>query len=165
MLTVTPQLRRFALIAGSILAAGPLITVLTSAAQAPAEPVAAAPSIVLYGAAAGGVRLIQIGQVLTFSFTEANKGPAVGGDDLVLEKLAGAKGTGVPLCVVADGSGINPDGSRCEPGTLPHGRSASFVITTKVTGKAGQDASARLCVQDEATQGLGPCRTVSVKIA
>jgi hypothetical protein len=162
---VTPLLRRFALIAGSVLAAGPLITVLTSAAQAPAEPGAAAPSVVLRGSAAGGVRLIQIGQVLTFSFTETNQGSKVDGDDLVLEKLAGAKGTGVPLCVAGDGSAINPVGSRCEPGTLPHGRSASFVITTKVTRKAGQDASARLCVQNEATQALGPCRTVSVKIA
>jgi hypothetical protein len=165
MPTVTPQLRRFALIAGSVLVAGPLVTVLASAAQVPAEPGAAAPTIVLHGSAAGGVRLIQIGQVLTFSFTETNQGSTADGDDLVLEKLAGAKGTGVPLCVVADGSAINPDGSRCEPGTLPRGRSASFVITAKVTGKAGQDASARLCVQNEATQALGPCRTVSVKIA
>jgi len=52
-------------------------------------------------------------------------------------------GAGVPLCVVAGGSGINPDGSRCEPGSVPHGRSASFVITTKVTGKSGQAAAAR----------------------
>jgi hypothetical protein len=165
MTTLLKNVRRFALILGSVLVAGPLVTVLASAAQAPAQPLAAAPSIVLHGSAAGGVRLIQTGQVLTFDFTETNQGSAVGGDDLVVEKLAGAKGTGVPLCVVADGSAINPDGSRCEPGTLPRGRSASFVITTKVTGKAGQDASARLCVQNEATQALGPCRTVSVKIA
>jgi hypothetical protein len=71
----------------------------------------------------------------------------------------------VPLCVVADGSGINPDGSRCEPGTVPHGRSASFVITTQVTGKPGLAAAARLCVQSEATQKLGPCQTVAVRIA
>jgi len=165
MTTLLKNVRRFALILGSVLVAGPLVTVLASAAQAPAQPLVAAPSIVLHGSAAGGVRLIQIGQVLTFTFTETNQGSAVDGDDLVLEKLAGAKGTGVPLCVVADGSAINPDGSRCEPGTLPRGRSASFVITAKVTGKAGQDASARLCVQNEATQALGPCRTVSVKIA
>jgi hypothetical protein len=165
MTTLPKNVRRFALILSSVLVAGPLVTVLTSAAQVPAEPGAAAPTIVLHGSAAGGVRLIQIGQVLTFTFTETNQGSAVDGDDLVLEKLAGAKGTGVPLCVVADGSAINPDGSRCEPGTLPRGRSASFVITAKVTGKAGQDASARLCVQNEATQALGPCRTVSVKIA
>jgi hypothetical protein len=165
MTTLPKNVRRFALILSSVLVAGPLVTVLTSAAQAPAEPGAAAPTIVLHGSAAGGVRLIQIGQVLTFAFTETNQGSTADGDDLVLEKLAGAKGTGVPLCVVADGSAINPDGSRCEPGTLPRGRSASFVITAKVTGKAGQDASARLCVQNEATQALGPCRTVSVKIA
>ena len=165
MTTLPKYVRRFALILGSVLVAGPLVTVLTSAAQAPPQPVTAAPSFVLKGSAVGGVQLIQIGQVLTFNFTATNKGSKVDGEDLVLEKLAGVTGTGVPLCVDADGSAINPDGSRCEPGTIGHGESASFVITTKVTGKPGQDASARLCVQNEATQALGPCRTASVKIA
>ncbi len=48
---------------------------------------------------------------------------------------------------------------------MPHGRSASFVITTRVTGKPGLAAAARLCVQSEATQKLRPCQTVAVKIA
>jgi hypothetical protein len=48
-----------------VLVAGPLVTVLTSAAQAPARPVAAL-SFVLRGSAVGGVTHIQIGQVLTF---------------------------------------------------------------------------------------------------
>ncbi len=165
MTTLPKNMRRFALIMGSILVAGPLVTVLTGAAEVPAQPAVAAPGMVLHGFAVGGVKVIQSGQVLTFSFTETNKGSGVNGDDLVLEKLTGVKGTGVPLCVVADGSGINPDGSRCEPGTVPHGRSASFVITTKVTGGSGLAAAARLCVQSEATQKLGPCQTVAVKIA
>ncbi len=165
MTTLPKNIRRFALIMGSVLVAGPLVTVLTSAAQAPAQPAAAVPGMVLHGFAAGGVKVIQIGQVLTFSFTETNKGSGVNGDDLVLEKLTGVTGAGDPLCVVADGSGINPDGSRCEPGNVPHGRSASFVITTRVTGKSGQAAAARLCVQSEATQKVGPCQTVAVKIA
>jgi hypothetical protein len=165
MTTLPKYVRRFALILGSVLVAGPLVTVLTSAAQAPAQPVTAAPPFVLKGSAVGGVQLIQIGQVLTFSFTATNKGSKVDGEDLVLEKLAGVTETGVPLCVDADGSAINPDGSRCEPGTIGHGESASFVITTKVTGKPRHVATARLCLQSEATGVVGPCLTVPVGIA
>jgi hypothetical protein len=165
MTTLPKYVRRFALILGSVLVAGPLVTVLTSAAQVPAQPVTAAPSFALKGSAVGGVQLIQIGQVLTFNFTATNKGSRVDGEDLVLEKLAGVTGTGVPLCVDADGSAINPDGSRCEPGTIGHGESASFVITTKVTGKPRHVATARLCLQSEATGVVGPCLTVPVGIA
>jgi hypothetical protein len=165
MTTLPKYVRRFALILGSVLVAGPLVTVLTSAAQVPAQPATAAPSFVLKGSAVGGVQLIQIGQVLTFNFTATNKGSKVDGEDLVLEKLAGVTGTGVPLCVDADGSAINPDGSRCEPGTIGHGESASFVITTKVTGKPRHVATARLCLQSEATGVVGPCLTVPVGIA
>jgi hypothetical protein len=165
MTTLPKYVRRFALILGSVLVAGPLVTVLTSAAQVPAQPVTAAPSFMLKGSAVGGVQLIQIGQVLTFNFTATNKGSRVDGEDLVLEKLAGVTGTGVPLCVDADGSAINPDGSRCEPGTIGHGESASFVITTKVTGKPRHVATARLCLQSEATGVVGPCLTVPVGIA
>jgi hypothetical protein len=165
MTTLPKNVRRFALILGSVLVAGPLVTVLTSAAQAPAQPVTAAPSFVLKGSAVGGVQLIQIGQVLTFSFTAANKGSKVDGEDLVLEKLAGVTATGVPLCVDADGSAINPDGPRCEPGTIGHGESASFVITTKVTGRPRHVATARLCLQSEVTGVIGPCLVVPVRIA
>jgi hypothetical protein len=165
MTTLPKYVRRFALILGSVLVAGPLVTVLTSAAQVPAQPVTAAPSFMLKGSAVGGVQLIQIGQVLTFNFTATNKGSRVDGEDLVLEKLAGVTGTGVPLCVDADGSAINPDGSRCEPGTIGHGESASFVITTKVTGKPRHVATARLCLQSEATGVVGPCLVVPVGIA
>jgi hypothetical protein len=164
MTTLPKNARRVALILGSLLVAGPLVTVLTSAAQAPAQSVAAAPAIVLHGSAVGGVKVIQPGQVLTFAFTETNNGSQANGDDLVLEKVTGAKVAGL-LCVVAGGSAINPDGSRCEPGTLPQGRSASLVITTTVSGSSGTAASARLCVQNEATGKLGPCQTVPVKIA
>lgn len=166
MATLPKNARRFALIMGSALVAGPLVTVLTSAARAPApapRPVAAA-SFALKGSAVGGVQLIQAGQVLTFDFTATNTGSKVTGEDLVLEKLTNVTGTGVPLCVDADGSGINPDGARCEPGAIRHGQSASFVITTKVTGKPRHVATARLCLQSEATGVIGPCLVVPVGI-
>ena len=73
MTTLPKNVRRLALILGSVLIAGSLVTVLTSAAQAPARPAAAAPSFVLKGSAVGGVQLIQVGQVLTFDFTATNK--------------------------------------------------------------------------------------------
>ena len=165
MTTLPKNVRRLALILGSVLIAGSLVTVLTSAAQAPARPAAAAPSFVLKGLAVGGVQLIQTGQVLTFDFTATNMGAKVDGEDLVLEKLTNVTRAGVPLCVDADGTGINPDGSRCEPGTIGHGQSASFVITTKVTGQSRHVATARLCLQSEATGAIGPCLVVPVGIA
>ena len=165
MTTLPKNARRLALILGSVLIAGPLVTVLTSAAQAPAQPVAAASSFVLKGSAVGGVQLIQAGQVLTFDFTATNKGTKVDGEDLVLEKLTNVRGTGVPLCVDADGAGIGPDGSRCEPGTIGHGQSASFVITAQVTGKPRHVAQARLCLQSETTGVIGPCLVIPVGIA
>lgn len=165
MTTLQKNMRKGAFLLASGLAAGLLVTVLTSAAQAPAQTAKGPSSFALKGSAVGGVRLIQIGQVLTFDFTATNKGPKVNGEDLVLEKLSGARGTGVPLCVIADGLGINPDGSRCEPGTWGRGRSVSFVITTTVTGKAHHVATARLCLQSEATGVIGPCLVVPVGIA
>ena len=165
MTTLPKNVRRLALILGSVLIAGPLVTVLTSAAQAPAQPAAAvASSFVLKGSAVGGVQLIQTGQVLTFDFTATNRGSKVNGEDLVLEKTNVTQ-TGVPLCVDADGAGINPDGPRCEPGTIGHGQSASFVITTKVTGEPRHVATARLCLQSEATGATGPCLVIPVGIA
>ena len=165
MTTLPKNVRRLAVILGSALIAGSLVTVLTSAAQAPARPVAAAPSFALKGSAVGGVQLIQTGQVLTFDFTATNRGSKVNGEDLVLEKLTNVTRAGVPLCVDADGTGINPDGSRCEPGTIGHGQSISFVITTTVTGKPRHVAAARLCLQSETTGVVGPCLVVPVGIA
>jgi len=164
MTTLPKNVRRLALILGSVLIAGSLVTVLTSAAQAPARPAAAAPSFMLKGSAVGGVQVIQAGQVLTFDFTATNRGSKVNGEDLVLEKTNVTQ-TGVPLCVDADGAGINPDGPRCEPGTIGHGQSASFVITTKVTGEPRHVATARLCLQSEATGATGPCLVIPVGIA
>lgn len=165
MTTLPKTVRRPALIMGAVLLAGSLVTVLTSAARAPARPAAAAPSFVLKGSAVGRVQLIQPGQVLTFDFTATNTGSKVNGEDLVLEKLANVSQAGVPLCVDADGAGINPDGPRCEPGTIAHGRSASFVITTRVTGAPRHVAAARLCLQSEATGVTGPCLVIPVGIA
>jgi len=118
----------------------------------------------LHGTAVGGIKVIQTGQTLTFLFKETNKGPGSAPEDLALKKVTNA--TVVALtCVLPNGFAINPDGSFCEPGILSPGQSASSVITTNVTGGSGSVVSARLCLDNENTGVVGPCKTVSVKIA
>lgn len=70
-----------------------------------------------------------------------------------------------PTCVLLNGSAINPDGFSCEPGEVSPGQSASSIITTNVTGVSGESVSARLCLDNENTGLMAPCKTVSVKIA
>jgi hypothetical protein len=70
-----------------------------------------------------------------------------------------------PPCVLPNGTAINSDGLTCEPGFLKPGQSASIVITTTVTGISGTAASARVCLNNQSTGVVGPCKTVSVKIA
>src|SRR5690242_16847737 len=124
----------------------------------------AGPTFALHGTAVGGIKVIQTGQTLTFLFKETNKGPGSAPEDLALKKVTNA--TVVALtCVLPNGFAINSDGSFCEPGILSPGQSASSVITTNVTGGSGSVVSARLCLDNENTGVVGPCKTVSVKIA
>ena len=155
--------RRLIAILGSALVAGVLIATETGATAAPAP--AAGPAFALTGAAVGGVKTIQTGQTLTFVFKETNKGSVSAAEDLVLESVTNANVTGGPLCVLPNGFAINSDGFFCEPGQVSPGQSASSVITTNVTGASGASVSARLCLDNESTGLVGPCRKVTVKIA
>ena len=155
--------RRSVAILGAALVAGLLIATETGASAAPS--VAAGPTFVLTGAAVGGVKTIQTGQTLTFVFKETNKGSASAPEDLVLQSVTNASVTGGPLCVLPNGFAINSDGFSCEPGQVSPGQSASSVITTNVTGGSGQSVSARLCLDNESTGLVGPCKKVTVKIA
>jgi hypothetical protein len=155
--------RRLIAILGTALVAGLLILAETGASAAPSH--AAGPKFVLQGSAVGGINTIQTGQTLTFLFTETNKGSVSAPEDLVLESVTNASVTGGPLCVLPNGSAINSDGFFCEPGRVSPGQSASSVITTNVTGGSGGSVSARLCLENENTGVVGPCKTVSVKIA
>ena len=151
-------------ILGSVGAAGLVFATVTGASAAPSGATAAAPAFALHGTAVGGIKVIQTGQTLTFLFRETNKGPGSAPEDLALKKVTNA--TVVALtCVLPNGFAINPDGSFCEPGILSPGQSASSVITTNVTGGSGSVVSARLCLDNENTGVVGPCKTVSVKIA
>jgi hypothetical protein len=67
--------------------------------------------------------------------------------------------------VLPNGFAINSDGFFCEPGQVSPGQSASSVITTNVTGGSGASVSARLCLDNENTGVVGPCKKVTVKIA
>ena len=155
--------RRNVAIVGSALVAGLLIATETSASAAPSP--AAGPTFVLTGAAVGGVKTIQTGQTLTFVFKETNKGSVSALEDLALKGVTNANVTGGPLCVLPNGFAINPDGFFCEPGQVSPGQSASSVITTNVTGGSGASVSARLCLDNENTGVVGPCKKVTVKIA
>ena len=154
---------RLVAILGAALVAGLLIATQTGASAAPSQ--AAGPRFVLKGSAVGGINTIQTDQTLTFLFTETNNGSTSAPEDLVLTSLTNANVTGGPTCVLPDGSAINPDGFFCEPGEVSPGQSASSVITTNVTGVSGESVSARLCLDNENTGLMAPCKTVSVKIA
>ena len=118
----------------------------------------------LKGTAAGGIKVIQTGRTLTFVFTETNKGPESAPEDLMITEVTNAEVIGNPPCVLPNGVAINSDTPSCEPGFVKPGQSASIVITTNVTGGSGMAASVRLCLDNESTGVIAPCKTVSVKI-
>ncbi len=160
-------IRRLVPILGSVTLVGLLVAAMTSAsASASRSAVATAgPTFVLHGSAAGGIKIIQTGQTLTFVFKETNKGPGSAPEDLVITKVTHAKVVGNPPCVLPDGTAIESDTPSCEPGFLMPGESASIVVTTNVTGSSGMAASVRVCLDNQNTGVMGPCKTVSVKIA
>jgi hypothetical protein len=153
---------RLVAILGAPLVVGLLMAAQTGASAAPSQ---AGSKFVLKGSAVGGIKTIQTGQTLTFLFKETNNGSTSAPEDLVLTNLTNATVTGGPTCVLPDGSAINPDGFSCEPGEVSPGQSASSVITTNVTGVSGESVSARLCLDNENTGLMAPCKTVFVKIA
>lgn len=142
-----------------------LLAAMVTSASATASPTAAGPGFVLQGSVAGGIKIIQTGQTLTFVFTETNKAPGSAPEDLMITEVTNAEVVGNPPCVLPDGTAIFSDTPSCEPGFVKTGQSASIVITTNVTGGSGMDASVRLCLDNENTGVIGPCKTVSVKIA
>lgn len=150
-------------ILGSALVAGLLISAETGAAAAPSP--AAGLTFVVTGVAVGGVKTVQTSQTLTFAFKETNKGSVSAPEDLALQSVTNASVVGGPLCVLPNGFAIFPDGTFCEPGQVAPGQSASSVITTNVTGGSGASVSARLCLDNENTGVVGPCKKVTVKIA
>jgi len=155
------KMRRLVPILGFAALAGLLAAAVTSASPASA----AEPTFVLKGAAVGGIKIIQTCQTLTFVFTETNKGPGSAPEDLMITEVTNAEVVGNPPCVLPNGFAINSDTPSCEPGFVKTGQSASIVITTNVTGGSGTDASVRLCLDNESTGVIAPCKTVSVKIA
>lgn len=161
---LTGRMRPIVAILGSAVLAV-LLAVTTTGASATTSSAAAGPTFVVKGTVAGGIKIIQTGQVLTFVFTETNKGPGSAPEDLMITKVTNAKVVGNPPCVLPNGTAINSDTPSCEPGLVKAGQSASIVITTRVTGGSGMAASVRLCLENENTAAIGPCKKVSVKIA
>jgi hypothetical protein len=143
-------------------ASAALIVSFVMANGAAAAPVITAHGFALNGSVAGGVRSAEIGQPLTFVFTEKNVGATSQTEDLVLESITNA-GVNSVGCVLPGGTQINPDGQDCEPGFLSHGQVASSVINATVSGTSGTVA-ARLCLSNEGTGVVGPCMTLTVHL-
>jgi len=165
MHTFDKRTYRWGAIAGFAVLISLLAATVTSASATSSPAAAAAPTFVLRGTVAGGIKTVQPGQTLTFVFTETNKGPGSAPEDLVITKMTRARVVGNPPCVLPNGTAINSDTPSCEPGVMRPGQSASIVITTDVTGSSGLAASVRVCLDNQSTGVIGPCRTVSVRIA
>jgi hypothetical protein len=125
----------------------------------------AAPTFVLQGTIAGGIKTVQTDQTLTFVFTETNEGTMPAAEDLIITSVSHVNVVGNLPCVLPGGFAINSDGTSCEPGFVQHGQSVSMVITTHVAGEAGTVASVRVCLSNENVGVIGPCKTVSARIA
>lgn len=159
------KIRRVISILGALAVAGTLAATLTSASAATPRATATTAAFALRGSIAGGINTAQPDQMLTFVFTEINQTTASVPEDLVLTKVTNVRVVGSPPCVLPGGVAIGSDGNTCEPGFIEPGQHASTVITTHVTGVSGAAASARVCLSNESTGTVGPCRTVSAKIA
>jgi hypothetical protein len=152
-------------ILGAVAAAGALATTVTSASATTSRAAATTAAFALRGSIAGSIKTVQPDQTLTFVFTEINQTTMSEPEDLVITKVTNVKIVGNPPCVLPGGVAIHSDGNFCEPGFVKPGQPASVVITTQVTGVSGAAASARVCLNNQNTGAVGPCRTVSAKIA
>jgi hypothetical protein len=161
---LSKKIRRLLSIFGSAAVAGVLAATMTSA-SATTSQTAATTTFALRGATAGHIKTSQATQTLTFVFTEINQGTASAPEDLVTTKVTNTTVVGNSPCVLPGGTAISSDGNFCEPGFVQPGQSASVVITTNVTGASGTLASVKVCLMNESTGVVGPCRTVSAKIA
>ena len=154
-------------ILGAGAVAGALVATVTSASTTASRTAAASgPAFAVTGSTAGGITTIQTTQTLTFVFTETNHSTADAHEDLDLTNVANVKvGGGGMTCVVPGGAATHPDSPFCEPGLVKPGQHASTVLTTTVTGASGTTARARVCVSNESTGVIGPCKTLSDNIA
>ncbi len=160
------QMVRVLSILGAASIAGALVSTVPSASAAPSRSAASEPAFVLTGSVAGGITTIQTSQTLTFVFTETKHSTAAANEDLDLTSVVNVSVAHAGMtCVLPGGTAINPDSPFCEPGFVKPGQQASMVLTTTVTGAPGTTARARVCLSNESTGVIGPCKTVSVKIA
>jgi hypothetical protein len=160
-------MRRLVSVLGFLAAAVLPVANVASASVTPSRAVErrTAPTFVLQGTIAGGIRTVQTDQMLTFVFTETNEGGMPAAEDLIITSVSHINVVGNPPCVLPDGFAINSDSTSCEPGFVQHGQSVSMVITTHVGGDAGTVASVRVCLSNENVGVIGPCKTVSARIA
>ncbi len=158
-------MRRFLLLGGTLAAIGiPLVAAAMIASAAPRTDILSGTAATLSGSVVAGIKLAQPGDEVTLSFTEKNTSSSNETIDVVLQTLTNATEQNI-LCVEPNGSTLYPDGSSCEPGTVKGGQKSSSVVTVSVTGADLATVSAKACIANENTGGVGPCTTLSFKIA
>jgi hypothetical protein len=142
--------------------ASAVLAAVVSAATAQPSVVPATVSFSLSGSVAGKVKTASTPDQVTFVFTEKNTGTTSTPEDLVLQLPPSNGSVENQSCVLPNGSIINPDGNFCEPGFVAPGQSASAVVSLTVTGTGLRTVSTKVCLQNETSGAIGPCKTLSV---
>ena len=120
---------------------------------------------------AGGARIAEFGQTLTFVWTAKNFGPGRADMSIDLVSVQGIDqfaATSSENCVFPNGLVYNADTPSCEPGIFRAGRSAgSLVFTGVVDGTA--NIAVRVCTHDLSgsrdPNASNNCRTLRVTLA
>jgi hypothetical protein len=154
-------MRRLVLAVGAIGAIGVCAVLAAAVSAAAAQPsvIPATVSFSISGSVAGGVKTSSVSGQVTFVFKEKNTGTVSEPEDLVLESLTNARVQNL-TCVTSGGGTFNPDGTACEPGFQTPGQSSSSVLSVTVTGTP--TVAAKVCLFNENTAAVGPCKTISV---
>lgn len=111
------------------------------------------------GSVAGGARTANVGDQVTFVFTEKNVGTRAAPESLILESHTLSRIERLS-CVLPNGAVFNSDGSECEPGFMRPGQSSSAVVSVNITG--APNVALRVCLVSDNTGNVGPCQTTSV---
>jgi hypothetical protein len=155
-------MRRLMLAVGAIGAIGVSAVLAAAVSAAQTSVVPATVSFSLSGSVAGKVKTASTPDQVTLVFTEKNTGTTSTPEDLVLQRPPSNGTVENQSCVLANGSMINTDGYFCEPGFVAPGQSASTVVSLTVSGSGPRTVSAKVCLQNETSGAIGPCKTLSV---
>ena len=141
------------IVAGAVLIAGG-----TSQANPSNQPTVRNP-LSITGSVVAGVTSVQSGQSLTFDFKVKNHGSGAAPVFIGYTWTHATEvGNGIICPLVSTGADINPDGTFCEPGSIPsHGSTESAIILEAPSGVGTVVVNA--CADDV---GTPKCTSLSV---